>query len=415
MSLDPLTAALDAGKAILDKIWPDAGEMERSKVQMALAIYAGQAEIVKAEAQSEHWLAACWRPILMLTFGGLIVARWLGWSAPNITEAEVLKLWSIVERCADGHFFEGSRDVCLPHSTQHCKDGLEYKVNGTAFQDETCAICTDCTGMRQVSACSVHADATCTDCGKNEWWNSYWRGTDCELACKETYTKLLQPPRCQHCSLCGKGSIRPTEPRNCSHCIPCQSPKPAYARYLEECTWQCFEFYTLIATSNSSECVYTENWQTSDWVAAPEVPLEVVCEVGYRLENFACLRCDTPLGLSNVTMDEQWFWTPGDCTWSCMPDRTHLINNTNGTQTHSCVTWATYRLATLVKRSRRLTAPAPAPPNVTSVVQNSETQPSVEVVLFAAAGFFGFFVCVACCVIMRVKRKRGNYKPLPEN
>ena len=323
--------------------------------------------------------------------------------------------WSCEERCADGHFFEGSRDVCLPHSTQHCKDGLEYKVNGTAFQDETCAICTDCTGMRQVSACSVHADATCTDCGKNEWWNSYWRGTDCELACKETYTKLLQPPRCQHCSLCGKGSIRPTEPRNCSHCIPCQSPKPAYARYLEECTWQCFEFYTLIATSNSSECVYTENWQTSDWVAAPEVPLEVVCEVGYRLENFACLRCDTPLGLSNVTMDEQWFWTPGDCTWSCMPDRTHLINNTNGTQTHSCVTWATYRLATLVKRSRRLTAPAPAPPNVTSVVQNSETQPSVEVVLFAAAGFFGFFVCVACCVIMRVKRKRGNYKPLPEN
>lgn len=49
MSLDPLTAALEAGKAILDKVWPDAGEMERSKVQMALAIYAGQVEIVKAK------------------------------------------------------------------------------------------------------------------------------------------------------------------------------------------------------------------------------------------------------------------------------------------------------------------------------------------------------------------------------
>ena len=97
MSLDPLTAALDAGKTILDKIWPDAGEVERQKVQMALTMFAGQAAIVQAEAQSEHWLAACWRPIMMLTFGGLIVARWLGWSAPNITEAEVLKLWSIVE------------------------------------------------------------------------------------------------------------------------------------------------------------------------------------------------------------------------------------------------------------------------------------------------------------------------------
>ena len=31
------------------------------------------ADIIKAEAQSEHWLAACWRPILMLTFGLLIV------------------------------------------------------------------------------------------------------------------------------------------------------------------------------------------------------------------------------------------------------------------------------------------------------------------------------------------------------
>ena len=114
MSLDPLTAALDAGKTILDKIWPDAGEMERSKVQMALAIYAGQAEIVKAEAQSEHWLAACWRPILMLTFGGLIVARWLGWSAPNITEAEVLKLWSIVELGLGGYVIGRSVEKIVP-------------------------------------------------------------------------------------------------------------------------------------------------------------------------------------------------------------------------------------------------------------------------------------------------------------
>ena len=114
MSLDPLTAAIDAGKAILDKMWPDAGEMERSKVQMALAIYAGQAEIVKAEAQSEHWLAACWRPILMLTFGGLIVARWLGWSAPNITEAEVLKLWSIVELGLGGYVIGRSVEKVVP-------------------------------------------------------------------------------------------------------------------------------------------------------------------------------------------------------------------------------------------------------------------------------------------------------------
>jgi hypothetical protein len=114
MALDPLTAALDAGKTILDKIWPDAGEAERQKVQMALAIYAGQAEIVKAEAQSDHWLAACWRPILMLTFGGLIVARWLGFSAPNITEAEVLKLWDIVQLGLGGYVIGRSVEKVVP-------------------------------------------------------------------------------------------------------------------------------------------------------------------------------------------------------------------------------------------------------------------------------------------------------------
>jgi hypothetical protein len=114
MSLDPLTAALDAGKTIIDKIWPDAGEMERSKVQMALAIFAGQAEIVKAEAQSQHWLAACWRPILMLTFGGLIVARWLGWSAPNISEAEILKLWEIVQFGLGGYVVGRSVEKVIP-------------------------------------------------------------------------------------------------------------------------------------------------------------------------------------------------------------------------------------------------------------------------------------------------------------
>jgi hypothetical protein len=114
MSLDPLTAALDAGKTILDKIWPDAGEAERQKVQMALTMFAGQAAIVQAEAQSEHWLAACWRPIMMLTFGGLIVARWLGWSAPNITEAEVLKLWSIVELGLGGYVIGRSVEKVVP-------------------------------------------------------------------------------------------------------------------------------------------------------------------------------------------------------------------------------------------------------------------------------------------------------------
>lgn len=55
------------------------------------------AEIIKTEAASESWLASNWRPLVMVTFASLIVARWFGFAAPNLSEAEYLKLWSIVE------------------------------------------------------------------------------------------------------------------------------------------------------------------------------------------------------------------------------------------------------------------------------------------------------------------------------
>ena len=38
----------------------------------------GQAKIVNSEASSEHWLTANWRPLVMLVFTGLVVARFLG-------------------------------------------------------------------------------------------------------------------------------------------------------------------------------------------------------------------------------------------------------------------------------------------------------------------------------------------------
>jgi hypothetical protein len=96
MSLDPVTAALDVGKSLIDKFWPDAGESERQKIQTFLAVFMAQSDIVKTEAASTHWLAANWRPITMLTFVALIVARWFGWAAPGLQEAEYLKLWDIV-------------------------------------------------------------------------------------------------------------------------------------------------------------------------------------------------------------------------------------------------------------------------------------------------------------------------------
>lgn len=110
----------------LFKRWfPDPAEAAKAQQDMMMALLSQQSalnaaagDIIKAEAQSEHWLAACWRPVLMLTFGALIVARWLGWSAPGIAEAEVLKLWDIVQLGLGGYVIGRSVEKIAPQLAQ---------------------------------------------------------------------------------------------------------------------------------------------------------------------------------------------------------------------------------------------------------------------------------------------------------
>ena len=118
---DPVTAVLNVGSKIIDRLWPDPAQRDAAKLALLemtqkgeLAEFTGRAEIVKTEAASEHWLAADWRPLMMLTFGALIVARWFGWAAPNLTEAEYIKLWSIVELGLGGYVIGRSAEKIVP-------------------------------------------------------------------------------------------------------------------------------------------------------------------------------------------------------------------------------------------------------------------------------------------------------------
>lgn len=106
---------------VLDKVLPDPQAAADAKIKMLEMAQRGElteltarADIVKTEAASEHWLAANWRPILMLTFGALIVARWFGWAAPNLSEAEYIKLWSIVELGLGGYVIGRSVEKVAP-------------------------------------------------------------------------------------------------------------------------------------------------------------------------------------------------------------------------------------------------------------------------------------------------------------
>jgi hypothetical protein len=50
----------------------------------------------------------------MLVFVSLIVARWFGWTAPGLSEAEYLKLWSIVEFGMGGYVVGRSAEKIAP-------------------------------------------------------------------------------------------------------------------------------------------------------------------------------------------------------------------------------------------------------------------------------------------------------------
>ena len=103
-------SVLEFGTTIINKIFPDKEAANAAKLKLLELQQAGElkeleakAQIVNTEAASKHWLAANWRPLTMLTFVALIVARWFGWAAPNLSEAEYLKLWSIVELGLGGY------------------------------------------------------------------------------------------------------------------------------------------------------------------------------------------------------------------------------------------------------------------------------------------------------------------------
>ncbi len=110
---------------VVGNMFPDpeqADKRERTKqefvtalIDQAQSIELAAADIVKAEAQSGNWLASSWRPLTMLVFVGLIVARWFGWAAPNLSEAEYLKLWSIVELGLGGYVIGRTAEKLVPN------------------------------------------------------------------------------------------------------------------------------------------------------------------------------------------------------------------------------------------------------------------------------------------------------------
>lgn len=123
MSLNPLSAVAEFGGKVIDKFFPDAGEADKRQLEAMLTTFTAQAGIITKEAASQHWLAANWRPLTMLTFVGLIVARMFGYTAEGISEAEYIELWSLVKIGLGGYVAGRTVEKIAPDITKLLKRG----------------------------------------------------------------------------------------------------------------------------------------------------------------------------------------------------------------------------------------------------------------------------------------------------
>lgn len=89
-------------------------DLQRAIIEKSNEIEMAAASIVKAEAQSSHWLAANWRPLTMLTFVGLIVARWGGYTFAGMSEAEYLSFYDLMKIGLGGYVIGRSVEKVAP-------------------------------------------------------------------------------------------------------------------------------------------------------------------------------------------------------------------------------------------------------------------------------------------------------------
>lgn len=118
MGLDPISAVAGLLSEGIKRFIPDKTAQAKANAELAQMVAGGELQtmanrfnVIIAEAQSDSWLTRSWRPITMLTFVSLIVAHWMGWSQPNLSEAQLLSLFDLVKIGLGGYVIGRSAEV----------------------------------------------------------------------------------------------------------------------------------------------------------------------------------------------------------------------------------------------------------------------------------------------------------------
>lgn len=105
---------------LVGRFLPNPEEKAKAQLQLVQMAQAGELaqlnaalQVILAEANG-NWLQRTWRPMMMIFFAGLVGARWFGYSAPNMSEAEIMELWAIVKIGIGGYTVGRSVEKVAP-------------------------------------------------------------------------------------------------------------------------------------------------------------------------------------------------------------------------------------------------------------------------------------------------------------
>jgi Holin of 3TMs, for gene-transfer release len=115
MTFTGLGELAQLGQTIAKAILPDKAQEAQDAAAFKIAqlvadtdVFKAQAAIVAAEAGGTG-IKAWWRPVTMLTFVAIVVARFLGFDAHAMTPADYEKLWTLIQIGLGGYV--GGRSV----------------------------------------------------------------------------------------------------------------------------------------------------------------------------------------------------------------------------------------------------------------------------------------------------------------
>lgn len=99
-----LDALMNLATPIVKSLFPNKEEQDKAMLKIMemnqrgeLGLVEQQMKAITAEANGESWLQRNWRPLTMVTFTSLIVAKWLGFTADGITPELEMQLLEIIK------------------------------------------------------------------------------------------------------------------------------------------------------------------------------------------------------------------------------------------------------------------------------------------------------------------------------